>query len=256
VIVRRDVDPGKLVQGASESLITVARIDLLTVVMKLPDYAAGLVTPTTEVAVEFQQLPGVSVRGPVTRFSPYIDPGDRTMRVEVDVFNGAPQEYARLLTRTAAQTTLAPLVPGNPLAVALAAGAGDLRTKFDHKGWNEGVALCPRCGDAGGYRQIVPGMTATMRVFLDRFADTYVLPSGAVYSKAGQSYLLLVENGQTRGVPVSVQLNDGRLVKVALTETVAGQQVARELTGTEVIVATRQIEIGDGQRVEAVVDSW
>ena len=48
-----------------------------------------------------------------------------------------------------------------------------------------------------------------------QFTDTFLLPSGAVYGRAGQSYILVVENGMTRQIPVAVQVNDGTLVKVA-----------------------------------------
>jgi multidrug resistance efflux pump len=256
VVVARGADPGKTVQGEGEPLVTVARVDLVTVVMKLPDNAAGLITPSSGVEVGFQQLPGVTVRGSVTRYSPYIDPADRTMRVEVDVFNGDADGYARLLARTAAQTTLAPLLPTNPLAAAVAAGAGPIRTRFDRKGGAEDAVYMPTYAAGTAPRPVVPGMTATMRVFLDRFADTYVVPAGAVFSRAGQRYVLLVENGTTRGVPVSVQLTDGRLAKIALTESAGGQAAVRELTGDEVIVSARQAEIGDGQKVEPVFDNW
>lgn len=255
VVVARGTDPGKTVQGDGEPLVTVARVDLVTVVMKLPDSAAGLITPSSEVEVGFQQLPGVTVRGPVTRFSPYIDPADRTMRVEVDVYNGDAAGFTRLLVKSAAQTTLAPLIPADPLAAAVAAGAGPIRTRFDRKGSGDGTVVMPEYAAGTAPRPVVPGMTATMRVFLDKFADAYVVPAGAVFSRAGQQYVLLVENGVTRGVPVSVQLNDGRLAKIALMDATGGQPMSRELTGSEVIVSARQAEIGDGQKVEPVFDN-
>ena len=256
VVVARNTDPGKTVQGDGEPLVTVARVDLVTVAMKLPDSAAGLITPSSEVEVGFQQLPGVTVRGPVTRFSPYIDPADRTMRVEVDVYNGDAAGFARQLVKTAAQTTLAPLIPADPLAAAVTTAAGPFRTRFDRKGSADGTVLMPTTSAGTTPRPVVAGMTATMRVFLDRFSDAYVVPAGAVFSRAGQQYVLLVENGVTRGVPVSVQLNDGRLAKIALMDATGGQPIARELTGSEVIVSARQAEIGDGQKVEPVFDAW
>lgn len=256
VVVARNTDPGKTVQGDGESLITVARVDLVTVVMKLPDSAAGLITPSSEVEIGFQQLPGITVRGPVTRFSPYIDPADRTMRVEVDVYNGDAAGFAGLLLRTAAQTTFAPLIPADPRAAAVAAAAGPIRTRFDRKGSADATVLMPTTAAGSTPRPVVAGMTATMRVFLDRFSDSYVVPTGAVFSRAGQQYVLLVENGVTRGVPVSVQLNDGRLAKIALMDATGGQPMSRELTGSEVIVSARQAEIGDGQKVEPVFDAW
>jgi multidrug resistance efflux pump len=261
VIVARAADPGKYVfagaGGPSETLITVARTDLVTVVMKLPDYAAPYVSWYTEASVEFTQLPGVTVHGPVTRYSRVIDPADRTMRVEVDVYNGSREEYLAMLGREAAKAVAAPQVPTDPLAAVIGAGAGLILAKADHKGWHEGYALTPDWGPGGRFTPIVPGSTATMRLDLEKFTDAYLLPSGAVYGKAGQSYILVVEDGVTRPVPVTVQVNDGRLVKVAVVVPApGGRQVTRELTGTEVIVSTRQLEVGEGTRVTPVFESW
>lgn len=261
VVTHRGADPGKFVSNATtssggEPLITVSRVDLVTVAMKLPDAAAGFITPTTEVFVEFAQLPGVTVRGPITRFSPSIDTNDRTMRVEVDVSNLSAEDYRKLLGRAAADHTLSALILGDPLAMAAAAGAGMARSRATHKGWTDGNALpADRSGD-GRFRQIVPGTMANVRVSLDNFADARLLPSGAVFSRIGQSYILVVEDGVTKSVPVVVQVNDGRLVKVAKTSTVGGRQVLSDLTGNEQIVSARQIEIGDGAKVNPVMSSW
>jgi hypothetical protein len=147
------------------------------------------------------------------------------------------------------------LRPLDRLAGVTAAGAGLIQSMADYKGWHEGYALTPDWGADGWHRPIVPGTIATMRVHLDQFTDSYLLPAAAVYGRGGQSYLLVVEGGITRAVPVAVQVNDGRLVKVALQDA-AGGRGARELTGTEVVVMTRLVEVGEGTRVEAVFESW
>lgn len=261
VIVARSADPGRFVTasagGSTDPLVTVARTDLVTVVAKVPDNAAPFVSWETEATVEFTQLPGVTVRGQVTRYSRVIDPADQTMRVEVDVFNGTRDEYRRMLTEAAVESTLSPLVPLDPLAAVAAAGAGLYRGKADHKGWHEGWALTPDRAAGRGEASIVPGTTATMRLDLERFADAHLLPAGAVYGRSGQSYILVVENGTTRQLPVAVQMNDGRLAKVAvLTQTAGGRQATRELTGDEVVVVARQLEVGEGARVTPVPEKW
>jgi len=261
VIVARSTDPGKFVfggaTGASEPLITVGRIDLVTVAAKVPDNAAPFVSYNTEALVEFAQLPGVSVRGPITRFSRVVDPADQSMRVEVDVYNGSQADYRDMLIKAAIHSTVSALVPLDQAAGVLAAGAGLIRSKADHKGWHEGAALTPDWGPNGRYHQIVAGTTATMRLDLEKFTDTFLLPSSAVYGRAGQSYILVVENGVTRQIPVAVQVNDGTLVKVAAVIPVAGgRQVMRELTGDEVIVVSRQLEVGEGQSVKPVFEKW
>lgn len=258
VIVARAADPGKFVSSAAggEPLITVARTDLVTVVVKLPDNAAPYVSWYTEAVVEFTQLPGVTARGRITRFSPYIDPVDQTMRVEVDVYNGSQAEYRADLTREAVTSSIASLIPLDPIAGLAAAGGGMFRSRADHKGWHQGTALVPDWGPEGRYTPIVPGTTATVRLDLEQFTDTHLLPSGAVYGKAGQSYILIVENGVTRAVPVTVQMKDGTLVKVAMVVPVGSRQVTKELTGNEVVVAARQLEVGEGVRVTPVFENW
>jgi multidrug resistance efflux pump len=261
VIVARSTDPGKFVfggsSGSSEPLVSVARIDLVTVAAKVPDSAAPFVSLNTEAVVEFAQLPGLTVRGPITRFSQAVDPSDQTMRVEVDVFNGSQVDYRAMLARAAVKSTISPLIPIDYEACLVAAGAGLIRSKADHKGWHEGAALTLEWGPDGRYHRIVPGTTATMRLELDKFTDTFLLPSGAVYGKAGQSYILVVEDSVTRAVPVAVQMNDGTLVKVAaVVSSGNGRQVTQELTGNEVIVAGRQLEVGEGARVTPVLNKW
>ncbi len=259
VIVARATDPGRFVTaaGTTDPLITVARTDLVTVVAKVPDNAAAFVSWDTEALVEFSQLPGVTIRGPITRYSQAIDPADQTMRVEVDVYNGPEADYRAMLGRAAAETSVAALIPFDRASGIAAAGAGLIRGKADHKGWHEGYARTPDWGPDGRYRKIVPGTTADMRLDLEKFGESFLLPSSAVYSRAGQSYILVVEDGVTKGVPVTVQMNDGTLTKVAAVLPVAGgKQVTRELTGTEVVVVTRQLEIGERRKVTPVFDKW
>ena len=258
-VVARAAVPGRYVTatGMTEPLITVARTDLVTVVAKIPDNAAAFVSWDTEALVEFSQLPGITVRGPITRYSQAIDPADQTMRVEVDVYNGPEADYRAMLGRAAAETSVAALVPFDRAGGFAAAGAGLIRGKADHKGWHEGYARTPNWGPEGRYRKLVAGTTATMRLDLEKFGESFLLPSGAVFSRAGQSYILVVEDGVTKGVPVAVQMNDGTLTKVAAVLPGAGdRQVTRELTGREVVLVTRQLEIGDGRKVTPVFDKW
>jgi len=70
-----------------------------------------------------------------------------------------------------------------------------------------------------------------------------------------------VRNGTTEEVPVKVQMNDGRVAKVAIISedgpgSFARREVIRELTGQEDIVASRQQEIGVGQKVNIAPIKW
>jgi multidrug resistance efflux pump len=256
VIVKRAVDPGMFVQNATtsatEPLVTLARIDLVTVAMKLPDVAAPYISLDTDVEVTFLDRPDLKVHGKVTRFAPAIDGQDKTMRVEVDVFNGTRAEFEQFLAQTFAEA-MAPIGPGNGLGVAAAVLAAERHRRLFHKGVSDGMAVCPDVPTGSRARPIVPGMTATMKVYLDRVAAAYLLPASAVYGSGGKTYVLLVQNGMTKQVPVRVQVNDGRLAKVAM---LTGPGSVQELTGTEEVVLSRQLEVGDGVKVKAVPGDW
>ena len=96
-----------------------------------------------------------------------------------------------------------------------------------------------------------------MKVYLDRVSAAYLLPSSAVYSQGGKTYILVVQDGMTQQIPVRVQVNDGRMAKVALLATTGeGGTAVRELTGNEEVVVSRQMEVGDRAKVRTVVGDW
>jgi multidrug efflux pump subunit AcrA (membrane-fusion protein) len=237
VVVRRGVDPGSFVQnattGSSEALISLARVDVVTIAARFPDAYASLVTADTPAEVRVDGLPGVSIPAVVTRFAPSVQNADRTMRVEVDLFNGDDADYQRM---TAAGKL------NNPK------GASD--------------PLPPRAFAAGHTTgKLLPGMTGTMQLRVGGYGQSFVLPATAVYSRSGTSYVLLVEAGKTKQVPVRVQVNDGKTVRVALVTrqpTADGdtREVLTELTGTEQVVAARQLELGDGASVGTAPADW
>ena len=105
VITRRKVDPGTFVQNATtahtEPLLTVVRDDIVTVYMKVPDKFAAYVNPDTEAIIQMDLLPGLVIHGKVTRYSSSLDnpEHDRTMRVEVDLYNGSAEEYQAFLAQ-------------------------------------------------------------------------------------------------------------------------------------------------------------
>jgi multidrug resistance efflux pump len=266
VITSRNVDVGAFVQnaasGQTEPLISVARTDIVTVVMKVPDNVAPLVTRDTDAVIEMDELPGVSIRGKVTRFSPSIQNKDRTMRVEVDLYNGTQQDYRRFLLRSMA-TYLAPLGaqrPGGETTLAIASrsvGAQNL------KGSADPFPLLPTVTgkSLGGPRLLLPGMSGWMRLLLHKFQNTYLLPSSTVFNKGGKPYLLVVKEGVSHLVQVQVQLNDGKLAKVEIivhrTDPRLGEHESlEELTGDEEVIVSRQVEIGEGQAVKTTLESW
>lgn len=271
VIVERNVDLGAFVQNATSSatrpLVTVARTDVVTVVTRLPDNVAPFVTRDTRVILQLDDLPGVTLEGRVTRYSPSVLNQDRTMQVEVDLFNGGPAGYGKFLgdyfacQLAAAGASLPPASHGG-LGAAILAAAGRDQLGPRLKSVTDPLPLPPvaRGGSADPPR-LLPGMSGQMTVQLQKFANTYLLPSSAVFTRGGKPYVLVVKDGTVHFVPVRVQVNDGRVAKVTVVARQANArtgetELLRELTGDEEVVASRQSEFGENQPVRAVAEDW
>jgi multidrug resistance efflux pump len=235
VVVQRKVDPGSFVQnatsGASETLISIARIDIVTVTANFTDSAAPLIRDDIPAEVRIDDLAGATISAKVTRFSPSIQSSDRSMRVEVDLFNGSDEEYARLVR-------------------AYESGDPDR----PRKGAKSEVPTRAFASRSEGDPRLLPGMTGTMVLSVGGFGESYLLPSNAVYSRSGATYILLVEDDITRQVPVRVQVSDGNTARVAMVVKQKGsdgssREVLKDLTGKEIVVVARQLEVGGGQKV-------
>jgi len=242
VVVRRTVDPGSFVQnattGTSEALISVAKVDVVSVTAKFPDAIAPSVALDTPAIVTIDDLPGVSIAAGVTRFAPTVQNADRTMRVEIDLFNGDDEEFRHL-------------------AECIKKGGADRQSK----GASQGMPVRAFAPDEAKSRKLLPGMTGTIKLTIGGFGDSHVLPSTAVYSRSGTSYILLVQDGKTKQVPVRVQVTDGKTVRLAVFKKRTGadggsRDFLTELTGREEVVVARQLEIGDGATVKPAPSEW
>jgi hypothetical protein len=177
----------------------------------------------------------VRIHSQVTRYSDTLVNADhdRTMRVEVDLYNDTPAAYQDFASR---ERTM---------------GFGDLK---DHK-----LPPLPRiegAAPAGKSLRLVPGMYGSMRLLLRDLGDSLLLPSTAVFSQGGRSFLFLVKDGKAVRTPVEVQVDDGRLVKLTLVDTVGGRETKRSLTADDVVVASNQGELSDGQAVKTTATDW
>jgi multidrug resistance efflux pump len=239
VITRRYVDPGTFVQNATaahtDPLLSLVRDDIVTVYMKVPDKFAPHVTSDTEAVIQMDTLPGLVITGKVTRFSPSLDnpEHDRTMRVEVDLYNGSANERKAFLAREEA------------------AGNADLKSRM--------LPVFPKVEGKdleGQPLGLIPGQFGKMRLVLRGFQKAFLLPRSAVVSQGGTSYVFVVKDGRALKMPVAIQADNGEEVKVALVEKVRGQEVRRDLTGDEEIVSSNQGELSNGQAVKATRVDW
>ncbi|CAN5345815.1 hypothetical protein BH11PLA2_BH11PLA2_24120 [soil metagenome] len=242
VVVRRAVDPGSFIQnattGTSEALISIARVDLVTISARFPDTVAPHVNESTPATVTIDDLPGVTISGRVTRYAPSVQNADRTMRVEVDLFNGNEAEYAALL--------------------AMLKTPEAERTM---KGGNDAMPTRAFPPNAPKSRRLLPGMTGSMKISVGGFGESYLLPSTAIYSRSGTTYILVVEDGKTKQYPVRVQLSDGKTARIVIVTQMkdasgSTREMLGELTGQETIVLARQLEIGEGAAVKVALADW
>ncbi len=242
VVVRRTVDPGSFVQnastGTSDALISIAKVNVVTVTAKFPDSIAPSIALNTPAIVTVDDLPGVSISAGVTRFAPTVQNSDRTMRVEIDLFNGDEAEFRHL-------------------ADCIRKGGSDRQAK----GSNETMPVRAFAPEESKSKKLLAGMTGTIKLTLGGFGESHVLPSTAVYSRSGTSYILLVQDGKTKQVPVRVQVTDGKTVRLAMIEKRKGtdgsnRDLLTELTGQEEVVIARQLEVGDGASVKSGPSDW
>jgi multidrug resistance efflux pump len=239
LVTRRKVDPGDFVQNSAgantEPLLTVVRDDIVTIYMKVPDKFAPYVNAGTKAYIQMDLLPGLVIEGKVTRYSHNLDnpEHDRTMRVEVDLYNNSAAEWQAFLAREKEM------------------GNSDLKSKtlpVFPKVDGKDVADCPL--------HLLPGQYGKMRLVINSYEDAFLLPHSAVVSEGGTSYVYLVENGVVVKTPVDVQADNGEEVLVALIQKERGMVVHRPLKGDEEVVNSNQGELSNGQAVKTTRVVW
>lgn len=267
IVVRRSIDPGSFVKDATSSggqpFMTLMRTDIVTIYTKLPDNYSPLVNDETVAAVTMDELPGKVIQCKVTRYASLIDGKDRTMRVEVDLYNGTRADYDRYVARGLATYFTAFAMPA-PLETALSASAARSVWSANLKGRPELVPPYPTVSGeqpANQSRRLLPGMYGSMRLMLSQFQGSYLLPSGAVFSKGGKLYIARVKDGKVQMLPVRVQIDDGMLTKLQVivreADPIRGEsEQTRELAGDEEIVRGNQGELTEGQSVNATLVNW
>jgi multidrug efflux pump subunit AcrA (membrane-fusion protein) len=263
MVIRRDVDPGDFVQNATSGhpqvLLSLVRTDIMTVVMKLPDYYAPYVNLDTDAIIQLP--PDRLIRAKVTRFSPSIHEKDRTMRVEVDLFNRNLAKYHHFILKGASAFLPGITVAGAAEKAALLA-AGRSAWGDNMKGSLDPLPGFPRepRGDPEHPPRLLPRMYGHMTLLLKNFRNDYLIPRSAVFSVGGKPHILVVKNGKAERIPVSLDVRDNRLAKVTILvhKTLEDGEIdeRQNLTGREEIVLKGQNEIHDGQTVKTRLTAW
>jgi hypothetical protein len=232
VIAARAVDVGTFVPSAmivpgAMPLVTIVRTDIVTVAMRVPDTVAQLVGKDTEVELRMDSVSGAPIRCKLTRISPALSPADRTLRVEIDIYNGTPAEF-RTFVAQSEQTQHA-----------------------DLKGRE--LPQLPKDLAEGSAAHLIPGSYGRMKLVVKRFAETPLVPSAAIVRQGGVPYLYRVEAGIARRARIAVDIDDGTLARVVWLETADGKDIRREVRTDEEIVLSNQGELDDGQPVSATL---
>lgn len=89
VVIRKNVETGQLTRpGAdAEPLFVLARSDLVTITIDVPEMFAPALDPGDRAEIKLQAMNGRIVEGKVTRTSWALDPKTRTVRAEIDLPN-------------------------------------------------------------------------------------------------------------------------------------------------------------------------
>ena len=155
VVVERNTSPGDFVQNATTAqtlpLISVDRVDLVTISMEVPDGFAPYVSRGAD--AEFR-VGDLFAHGKVTRYSPSIENNDRTMHVEVDLFNGTnAADYEKFVREHKATWPEERKGADDPFPI---------RPEFTGK------------GVLGRSYPLLPGMVGTMRLLLKKFDNVFL----------------------------------------------------------------------------------
>lgn len=228
VVATRAVDPGTFVPSASivpgaPALLSIMRTDIVTLSMRVPDTFVAWVTLDTPVEIRVDAFPGRTLRCTLSRIAPNLSTADRTMGVEVDLYNGTSAEYARFLDRERR------------------AGNADLKSRK--------LPVFPEGLKDGEASRLRPGMYGRMKLVLASPRHAALIPSSAVVRVGGMPYVYRVENGVARRASVTVEADDGTLARVFWRTSVDGKDAATEMTERDEIVLTNQGELEDGSAV-------
>jgi RND family efflux transporter MFP subunit len=101
VITRRFFDRGALVTTNNSTIFTLMDLDAVKVTINILEKDIPLIAEGKQATITVDAYPGKTFPGTVTRFSRAVDPGTRTMAVEIDIPNRehklAPGMYANVL---------------------------------------------------------------------------------------------------------------------------------------------------------------
>lgn len=235
-VVSRHVDPGSFVQNASTGhptpMLTLERSDIVTIVMRVPDNYAPYIAPGTEAVFTSDSLPGLKIRGKVTRFAPSLvtSAHDRTMRVEMDLWNETSDKYL-------------PFFADNKNLAELKDGPLPLLPQFSGK------------TNADLNKRLLPGMYGNMTLILKAFGQIELIPSQSIVRSGGLTSIYVVQDNKAHLMPVDVLVDDGTLTHVVILGK--NGETLGELPDNMQVIISNQEELSEGQPIIPTVrEKW
>jgi len=241
VITSRSVDPGTFVPSAgivpgAAPLLTISRTDIVTVTMNVPDSFIPFVNLDSQVTIRDPaawRVPTIETR--LTRISPVVRASDRTLKVQVELFNGPRADYDELLAEQQPRDY------------------PDLKSRKPPE--------FPQNLTADQSAGLVPGMLYEMQLTLRDLGQIPVIPSSSVVRRRGLTSVYEIVAGRLVEVPVKIQLDDGTTAYVKRVRPrasgAAGESPGEEdWAGTELIAWGAPGDLQAGRAVEATPTDW
>jgi multidrug efflux pump subunit AcrA (membrane-fusion protein) len=235
VISARTTDPGDFVSNAglvpgSPSIAVIERTDIVTIAADLPDGLIPLINKNTNVDLVFDNLPGGKLTTTISRIAPSINVADRTIKVEVDIYNRTKLDFDNL-------------------------AAQEKKNSFqDFKGRE--LPIFPQGLPANAQANLIPGNYGRMRVTAKPAETSMLLPTSAIFRSGGLAYVYKIENGIVKAKKIKVIIDDGNLVQVAYLIKDNGIEIATPILASDEIAISNQNELQDGETVISTKTDW
>jgi multidrug efflux pump subunit AcrA (membrane-fusion protein) len=228
VVSARAADPGLFVPSAAvvpgvESLLTVDRTDIVTISMAVPEAYVTYLSKDTIAEVSMDALPGQIFRSRLTRIAPSLKSGDRTLSVELDLFNGTADEFAKFQARAESN------------------GRSDLKSRT--------LPFFPEGLPAGQAAGLLPGMYGKMKLTMSQPQAALLVPSSAIVRDGGMPFLFKNENGIARRKSIVVQIESGTTAAVRWSSN----GTLQDLSPDDEIITSNQGELQDGTVIQATL---
>lgn len=227
VVVSRSVDPGTFVPNAAvlpgaRPVLSISKTDIVTILMNVPDMFAPYVKTGMPARIRNPNATKDQwIDTKLMRVSPVASPADRTVSVQVDLFNQRRSEFDDLIKES--QTN----------------GFEDFKSRQPPE--------FPTNFTDQQEAKLMPGLIHEMQIAINDLGQLPLLPSECIVNRSGKPFVFLIEDNRLVQVPVIVQFNDGKFCYVKPKRDSQNPQGDPDWTGQEQIVLDSQFDLQPGK---------